>query len=508
MRRSRVRLGWCALAGAMALAWPAALVVPAVAAPVSLTVSPATVQAGQETTLLFTFTAPTPPPAQFLVVTLPVPAGWTAIPPSPGDLSCQGSGCYLAASSTQTSVTMNLDDVTTFTLAVQATPPESAGPATFTAVGNFRGLPTPLQATAPPVTVTCPADGLGSMTVSPLTVRTATATTLTFTYTAGSCGLGPDGMVGVTVPGGWTPAGTVMVPAANLAPGTPVSFSYGPAQASSAGQATFVAWQSGAGGPQQDLVSSPVVTVTPAGVIVTPPPPPPPPPPPGGPGTMTVTPVQVTAARPSTLRFTYTAGAAGLSPSGEVTVVVPAGWTAPSPAPGQAGYTSASGGRLTVTDRQITVTGVTLRPGRQLVITYAAGNAPRVSGLDTFLTRDRPAGTATLAALTRSPAVAVAPVSQRGRAGMNWLPIVLAVIGLVAGAAGLAAFRPLRRGPLPHGPLPHGPHGTGAGDVRAVPHAGPPPSVTIRDTGGRPALTVRIEPRAGTPVTTIKERQP
>ena len=504
MRRSRVRLGWCALAGATALAWPAALVVPAAAAPVSLTVSPATVQAGQDTTLLFTFTAPTPPPAQFLVVTLPVPAGWTAIPPSPGDLSCQGSGCYLAASSTQTSVTMNLDDVTTFTLAVQATPPESAGPATFTAVGNFRGLPTPLQATAPPVTVTCPADGLGSMTVSPLAVRAATTATLTFTYTAGSCGLGPDGMVGVTVPGGWAPAGTVMVPAANLAPGTAVSFSYGPAQASSAGQATFVAWQSGAGGPQQDLVSSPVVTVTPAGVVVTPPPPPPPPPPPGGAGTMTVTPVQVTAGRPSTLRFTYTAGAAGLSPSGEVTVAVPAGWTAPSPAPGQAGYTSASGGRLTLTGGRIAVTGVTLRPGGQLVITYAAGSAPRVSGLDTFLTRERAAGTATLAALARSPAVTVALVSQRGRAGMNWLPILLAVTGLVlvAGAAGLVAFRPLRRGPLPRGP-----HGTGAGDVRAVPHAGPPPSVTIRDTGGRPALTVRIEPRAGTPVTTIKERQ-
>ena len=63
------------------------------------------------------------------------------------------------------------------------------------------------------------------------------------------------------------------------------------------------------------------------------------------------------------------------------------------------------------------------------------------------------------------------------------------------------------RGPVRRGPRPRGPHGIAAGDVRAVPHAGPPPSVTIRDTGGRPALTVRIEPRAGTPVTTIKERQ-
>ena len=43
----------------------------------------------------------------------------------------------------------------------------------------------------------------------------------------------------------------------------------------------------------------------------------------------------------------------------------------------------------------------------------------------------------------------VALVSQPGRAAMtDWLPILLVVIGLVlvAGAAGLAAFRPLRRG--------------------------------------------------------------
>ena len=78
---------------------------------------------------------------------------------------------------------MNLDDVTTFTLDVQATPPESAGPATFTATGSSgqpahsppghgaAGHRRPARPTA------------GSMTVSPLTVRAATATTLTFTYT-------------------------------------------------------------------------------------------------------------------------------------------------------------------------------------------------------------------------------------------------------------------------------------------------------------------------------------
>ncbi|MGH3150890.1 MAG: hypothetical protein ACRDOB_09180, partial [Streptosporangiaceae bacterium] len=162
---------------------------------------------------------------------------------------------------------------------------------------------------------------------------------------------------------------------------------------------------------------------------------------------MSVSPGTVQAGQATTLVYTFTAPTP--PPSGEVTVEVPAGWTAPSPARGQAGYTSASGGRLTLADRQITVTGVTLRPGQQLVITYAGGSAPGVSGLDTFLTRERPSGTAILAALTTSPAVTVALVSQRGRAAMNWLPILLAVIGLVlvAGVAGLAAFRPLRRRP-------------------------------------------------------------
>ena len=106
---------------------------------------------------------------------------------------------------------------------------------------------------------------------------------------------------------------------------------------------------------------------------------------------MTVTPVQVTAGRRSTLRFTYTAGAAGLSPSGEVTVAVPGGWTVPSAGPGQAGYTSASGGRLTVADRQIAVTGVTLRPGQQLSDHLRGRRAlPGYRGLDTFLTRSGP----------------------------------------------------------------------------------------------------------------------
>ena len=215
---------------------------------------------------------------------------------------------------------------------------------------------------------------------------------------------------------------------------------------------------------------------------------------------MTVTPAQVTAARPSTLRFTYTAAAAGLSPSGEVTVDVPAGWTVPSGRPGQAGYASASRGLLSVSGRRITLTGVTLGPRQQVSITYAAAAAPGTAGLATFTTSQQPDGTATLAALRMSPEVTVAlPAGTRGRMS-DWLPILLLVTGLVlaAATAGLLAFRPLRRGghPVP------------GENVRAVPRSGPPASVTVRDTGSRPALTVRIEPQAGATVTTIEERQP
>jgi hypothetical protein len=49
---------------------------------------------------------------------------------------------------------------------------------------------------------------------------------------------------------------------------------------------------------------------------------------------------------------------------------------------------------------------------------------------------------------------------------------------------------------------------TAAASVRAVPQAGPPPTLAVRDTGRRPTLTVRIEPHASTSVTTIKENRP
>lgn len=217
---------------------------------------------------------------------------------------------------------------------------------------------------------------------------------------------------------------------------------------------------------------------------------------------MTVGPARVAASGNSTLTFSYTAPKAGLSPSGEVTVRVPAGWTAPSRRPGQAGYASSSRGRLAVSGRLITVSGAALGSGQKLTIIYADGTAPSSAGVFTFVTSERPDGAAGLAALAVSPAVTVALV--RGALPAASSPIVpVLVIGLVlvACAAGGLAVRRVRR-------LRRGAHAAAGSSVRAVPHSGPPATLAVRDTGTRPTLIVRIEPHPGEPVTTIEEAQP
>jgi hypothetical protein len=263
--------------------------------------------------------------------------------------------------------------------------------------------------------------------------------------------------------------------------------------------------QSGAGGTLTALAVSPAVMVTApspspsvqqggsGSVTVTPSPGHR-----GGAGQMTVRPARVVASGSSTLTFSYTAPEAGLSPSGEVTVRVPAGWTPPSLRPGQAGYVSSSRGRLSVSGRLITVSGAALGGGQELTIIYADGTAPSSAGEFTFVTSQRPDGTAGLAAVAVSPTVAVAMVGPLPGASS---PIVLMlVIGLVlvACAAGGLALRSLRRGR----------HAAPGSSVRAVPHAGPPTTVAVRDTGTRPTLIVRIEPHPGYSLTTIQEARP
>jgi hypothetical protein len=410
MWRSRARLGLGLGAIIVALTWPAA---PAAwAAPAesgTWQASASMAQASAATTLTFSYTAPAQTPSLDPTVTVDLPADWTAT--GPATVSCQRSDCALTSqTSTQLVVQMNLDVATTFVLEYPATAPGYATTSTFTAAEQFGSGPAdqlaPLQ-----VTVNCPDDGTGRMTVDPSAETAGASQTLTFTYTAGSCGVGAGGRVAVTVPGGWTPpnttagtpgfatwaggivsvsGSTITVPVGNLAPGGQVSFAYEMSQApgSPAGYTFAAAEQSGADGSLQALAASPLVTVMP----VVPPP--------------------------------------------------------TTPAGGGGGTTPAGGG----------------------------GTTPAGRGGTT------PAGKV-----------------KTAHPGLDWLPVVVLVIGLVlaAGTAGRLAFRGLRqRG-----------HGTAA-DVRTVPHTGPPTTVVIRDTGPRPALTVRIERHDSAAVTTIEETRP
>ena len=263
----------------------------------------------------------------------------------------------------------------------------------------------------------------------------------------------------------------------------------------------------------------------------------------GGLGTMSVNPSSEPAATSTTFTFTYQAGSCGAGPGGVVTVTVPPNWTPPNANSGTPGFVTWTGTPQAFAQGSMIVVPVgNLEPGTTITFEYEAAQDPGSAGPYTFNAGQAASGEPSQS-LVSSPTVMVTPVvvtsttappsspgttttappsspgttttappSSPGTTttasptpgaahpGINWRPILLVVLGLVlvAGSAALAAFRPLRRGG----------HGTAAGNVRAVPRTGPPPSVAVRDTGDRPALTVRIEPRAGATMTTIEERQP
>ena len=70
-----------------------------------------------------------------------------------------------------------------------------------------------------------------------------------------------------------------------------------------------------------------------------------------------------------TITFTYTAATGGIN-NGSVTLVVPAGWSAPSTTGANAGYTTASAGTVSVASQTITVSSLTLAGGATFTITY------------------------------------------------------------------------------------------------------------------------------------------
>ena len=512
----------------------------------TMSVPPTSVPASAVTTLTFTYTAAANQPLTGGSIALDAPTGWT--PPAlagPGGIKVAcvtpGKNCHLPLQPVSVSaqrVTISviyLSPGQSLTVTYSdARVPASAGTAIFNAFEQSTPKGSLLAVNPPPgVTVTCP-DGVGTMQVLPTTVAAASTRMLTFTYAPAAGCVVEDGTVSLTVPPGWTrPSATpgtagyvasgpgaqsvsvsgtaITVTGVTLAAGQALTISYHKAKApGSATIATFAASeQSAPAGTPAALLSSPRVRVRPRVATSSPTPsasassPSPTSSGTGGatpgqagsayPGTMTVSPATVTASRPGTLTFTYRAPADGLAPSGEVTLLVPPGWTPPSRAPGKAGYTTAKPGAASVSGRLITITGATLRPGQPLVITYRPAATPQAAGTSVFAASERDKAVNVLTALAPSPSVMVAaPASSH-------VPIPLVLVLLVAGcAAAVSAVRFLRhrRGP----PLPL--------NVRAVPDAGPPGMVSVQHNGTGATHAVTIEPHPGAPVTRVEEARP
>src|SRR6185437_15329987 len=140
-----------------------------------------------------------------------------------------------------------------------------------------------------------------------------------------------------------------------------------------------------------------------------------------GTGTLTTPTTSVPfASTGNTLTFTYTAATGGIS-NGSVTLVVPAGWNAPSTTGSSGGYTTASAGTVSVASQAITVSSLTLAGGSTFTITYgntgsggAGATAPSSSGAQTWQAQEKSTSASSLANLGSSPSVTVLAADGSG----------------------------------------------------------------------------------------------
>lgn len=273
------------------------------------------------------------------------------------------------------------------------------------------------------------ANGSGTLSPSMTTLSAGSGKTLTFTYTAAAGGTF-GGKLTLAVPSGWSAPSTaptapgfvsaskgtvsaasqtITISGLTLAGGGTVTLTYGDkgqggpgatASPSSSPQMWLAKEASTSGGTLTALASSPHIRVASA----------------DGSGAFTTSRTVVSASQAgTTTTFTYTAAPGG-TVGGTLKVAVPSGWSAPSTSPTNAGYTTSSAGSLTVSNRTIFVSGVTLSAGAQLTITYGArtgggpgATAPAVVGTQTWPTAERSTTSGTLTALPSLHITVLAP---------------------------------------------------------------------------------------------------
>jgi len=511
-----------------ARAWPLAHIAGAAWAtpgPGTMYVNPDQVAASGTTSLTFTYKSdPAGVGLKGGTFTLTVPDGWTSPTSSPGGAGylwtsalCGSRECAANISNmTVTFSPVTLAPGGSFTITyTAATAPNSVAAFDFAATETPLGKPSVDFPTTdlPATTVTTCANGVGTMTVMPQSVSVSRAQNYVFTYSAAACGIMQGGAISMDVPAGWTPPSTtqgspgyaavslgdvtasgqkITITNVLLAPGQKLRLSYDDAVATSPGYAIFnAAEQSGDNALPAALTSSPQVTVLAAtsssssvpstspdsGGNASP----------AGSGTMTVFPQTVTASRPITLTFTYTAPPSGLPQSGTIALTIPPQWTPPSSIRGRPGYTNASAGHISVVGRKITVTDVAMPSGRTLTITYHDATAPRAQGRAEFSAQERASSAVAFVLVAPSPVIYVA-------AGATVVPpwlVPLLGVALLAACAAVALLsirnRRIRSSrsfaqvtELVVNPRPH------------------PPKVAVPNTTGKePTLALLVEPHPG-----------
>ena len=379
----------------------------------TVAVAPTSVLAGTTNTETFTFTVPTGGMTNG-VLTIDVPAGWTAPQTGAGAGQVTSSSGSVSTSSqtiTVSSLSLNAGQTVTVTYAsgVATTTTGSAQWTTkqkSTSGGTLTNL-----AAQPSVTVDNAADGTGTVGVSPTSVLAGTSNTETFTFTAPTGGM-TSGAVTIDVPAGWTApqtgagAGqvtsdvgsvsvsgqTITVSSLSRNAGQTVTITYANGVATTTtGSANWTTKQkSTSGGTLTNLAAQPSVSVSNAA---------------DGSGTVGVTPTSVLAGTSNTETFTFTAPTGGMT-NGAVTIDVPAGWTAPQTGAG-AGQVTSSAGSVSVSGQTITVASLSKDAGQTVTITYASGVAPTSTGSAQWTTKQKSTSGGTLTNLAAQPSISV-----------------------------------------------------------------------------------------------------
>ena len=415
----------------------------------TMTVLPANVGNGSAgDTLTFTYTAAAGGMAGG-DVTVTAPAGWSApsttgtnpgyATASTGTVSAAGQTITVSGVTLAGGATMSVVYGSTAGGGPGATAGTTAGANSFqtqqrsTAAGVLTNI-----AASPSVNVYA-ADGSGTMTTPTANVVNGSSNTVVFTYKAAVGGTS-NGSVALTVPAGWPAptagnttsslgarsyAGqTVTVTGLTLAANATFTITYGPATAPTTGgaQTWSTSEASTAGGTLTAIAAPPSINIYAR----------------DGSGGLGGTPTTVGyGSAGNTQTFTYTAAAGGTS-NGTVTLVVPAGWNAPSLTPGNPGYTVSSTGTVAVAAQTITVSNVTLAGGATMTITYGNGapgaTAPSSAGAQTWQAQSKATAGGVLTNLGSSPSITVAQAPS----AVTTFPAAASLYGTASWAAGCA----------------------------------------------------------------------